>query len=84
MDSWYIMYANEENAEKGKCSYTRYNYFQRINFKQKNSDGKPLGFMDKELTKPLTPRLATTDIEIYVSIILSNRQDQIKIRLIDN
>ena len=32
---WYAMYANEKNAAKGKLSYTRYNFYKKINFKEK-------------------------------------------------
>ena len=65
MACWYVMYANEENAAKDKCSYTRYNYFQRVSFKQR-SDGKSPGYLDKALTRPLTKRHAMMDKEIYV------------------
>lgn len=65
MEGWYVMYANEQNAEKGKCSYTRYNYFLKVVFKKKNGLGKPYGYLDEERHEILTPKNCIAGNEIY-------------------
>ena len=45
---WYGMYANEKNAAKGKLSYTRYNFYKKINFKEKIKVGADEGSNENE------------------------------------
>ena len=77
---WYAMYANEKNAAKGKLSYTRYNFYKKINFKEKikvteegreeNGDSNETvmfsAYLDKDLTIPLTEKNSRVGEEIQV------------------
>ena len=78
---WYAMYANEKNAAKGKLSYTRYNFYKKINFKEKikvmeegseeNGDNNETvmfsAYLDKDLTIPLTEKNSRVGEEIQVT-----------------
>jgi len=77
---WYAMYANEKNAAKGKLSYTRYNFYKKINFKEKikvmeegseeNGDSNETvmfsAYLDKDLTIPLTEKNSRVGEEIQM------------------
>jgi len=62
---WFAMLANEENAAKGKCSYSRYNFYLKVNFGKKNKNGKPFGFVDDALQERLTPDRCEVGKQIY-------------------
>lgn len=68
------MLANEDNAAKGKCSYTRYNFYLKVNFGKKNKNGKPFGFVDEALQERLTQDNCEVGKQIYVSEREINKQ----------
>ena len=79
LSGWFVMFSNEENARRAKCSYTRYNYWMKVDFGTKNNNGQPFAFVDKQLTERLTEELCVEGKEVHVIMDMLATENMIHI-----